>query len=202
DACARDLERPPADDRAAHQLDRARQRRAKAHDGAERRGLAGAVAADQVDDLAGADLERDAAQDAAPLHLDHEIANAQHQVRLRLPTTVSMMIGSAKNGPGGRSASTLPSDSAMMRSEYSATRSMSCSTRTMALPCAARAAATSVFMMPCLSAVDTPEVGSSSRITSGSSAKAEATSSSFFSPWDRLCASLPSRPSRPKIAAM
>ena len=50
------------------------------------------------------------------------------------------------------------------------------------------AAAISVRMMPCLSAVETPEVGSSSRMTCGSSAKAEATSSSFFSPCDSGCA--------------
>ena len=62
---------------------------------------------------------------------------------------------------------------------------MSCSTSTIALTPARFAAAIKVLMMPCLSDVDTPEVGSSSRITCGSSAKAEATSSSFFSPCER-----------------
>ena len=37
----------------------------QAHDGLERRRLADAVAAEQADDLAGADLQRDAMQDVA-----------------------------------------------------------------------------------------------------------------------------------------
>ena len=43
---------------------------------------------------------------------------------------------------------------------------MSCSTRMMALTPAALAAPIRVFMSPCFSALDTPDVGSSSRITS------------------------------------
>ena len=63
------------------------------------------------------DLERDAAQHAAALDIDREITHRQHQCPLRLPITVSIRSGSAKNRSGGRSASTLPSDSAMMRCE-------------------------------------------------------------------------------------
>ncbi len=63
------------------------------------------------------------------------------------------------------------------------------------------AAAISVVMMPCFSAVETPEVGSSSRMTRGSSANAEATSSNFFSPCDKVAAGLASRCCRPKISA-
>ena len=71
----------------------------------------------------------------------------------------------------------------------------------MALTPARLAAAISVFMMPCLSAVETPEVGSSSRITCGSSAKAEATSSSFFSPCESAAATVSSRWVSPKMSA-
>src|SRR6516162_6974801 len=56
---------------------------------------------------------------------------------------------------------------------------MSCSTRTIALTPALRPAAIRICMMACLSAVETPEVGSSRRMTCGLSAKAEATSRSF-----------------------
>ena len=44
--------------------DRARARRAQAHDDAQGRGLAHAVAAHQADDLAGGDFQGDAAEDA------------------------------------------------------------------------------------------------------------------------------------------
>src|SRR6516165_3270188 len=50
------------------------------------------------------------------------------------------------------------------------------------------AAAIRVRMIPCFSAVETPEVGSSSRMMRGLSAKADATSSTFFSPWDKVAA--------------
>ena len=56
-----------------------------------------------------------------------------------------------------------------------------------------------VFMTPCFSAVETPEVGSSSRITSGLSAKAEATSSSFFSPCESRRETVCRRCSSPKM---
>jgi len=63
------------------------------------------------------------------------------------------------------------------------------------------AAAINVFMMPCLSEVDTPDVGSSSRMTCGSSANADATSNSFFSPCDSVMATVSSRGPSPKISA-
>ena len=63
------------------------------------------------------DVERHAAQHAAALNVDGEIAHREHQCPRRLPITVSISCGSAKNSSGGRSASTLPSDSAMMRCE-------------------------------------------------------------------------------------
>src|SRR5881397_2254980 len=58
DAHARDPVWPKADDVLAVEFDRAGRGLEKAHDGAETRGLAGAVAADQADELAGIDLER------------------------------------------------------------------------------------------------------------------------------------------------
>ena len=106
-----------ADDRGAVELDRARERPVHAHDGAECRGLAGTVAADETHELAGPYLQGDAAQDGASLNIDYEVANGEHQCFFRLPTTISITAGSAKNAFGGRSASTLPSDSAMMRWE-------------------------------------------------------------------------------------
>ena len=54
-------------------------------------------------------------------------------------------------------------------------------------------------MIARLSAVDTPEVGSSRRMTRGSSAKADATSSSFFSPCDRVAEIVFSRPGVGKL---
>src|SRR3989442_1617664 len=80
--------------------------------------------------------------------------------------------------------------------------SMSCSTWTIALTPRRRAAPTMTSMMACLSAVLAAEVGSSSRISSGPSANALATSSSFLSPWGNVRASLASRSARPKTAAI
>ena len=84
---------------------------------AARRRLAGSIAPDQTNQLAFAHLERHAAQNVAALDVDDEIADLEHQCPRRLPITVSIKCGSAKNCSGGRSASTRPSDSAMMRWE-------------------------------------------------------------------------------------
>ena len=64
-----------------------------------------------------------------------------------------------------------------------------------------RAACTSVSMITVLSAVLTPLVGSSMRMTSGWSANALATSRSFLSPWGSVRAARPSLSARPKSAA-
>src|SRR6516225_740702 len=88
-----------------------------------------------------------------------------------------------------------------MRCEYRSTRSMSCSTCTMARTPAAFAAATRTSMMACLSPVDTPLVGSSSRMTVGLRAKALAISSSFFSPCESVEATLSSLLRRPNTSA-
>src|SRR5205085_1446902 len=73
--------------------DGAGQRPTESHDGAKARRLAGAVAADQADELAGIDVERHAAQDRAALDVDRKIAHAEHQCPLRLPTTLSTRRG-------------------------------------------------------------------------------------------------------------
>src|SRR5215475_6921645 len=117
DAEARDLVRPQPHEVDAVKGDRAGRWLAKAHDGAERRGLACTVATDQVHQLARLDLERDTVQHAAALHVDAQVLRAQHQCLLRLPITFSMSCGSAKNRSGGKSASTRPCESAMMRCE-------------------------------------------------------------------------------------
>src|ERR1043166_3062275 len=57
DAHARDPIWPKPGDVLAVEFDRAGRGLKKAHDSAETRGLAGAVAADQADELAGIDLE-------------------------------------------------------------------------------------------------------------------------------------------------
>src|SRR5207244_3926107 len=67
DAEPRDPVRAQARDVAAVELDAAGRRLAEAHHRAEARGLAGAVAPDQADQLAGGDLERHAAQHRAAL---------------------------------------------------------------------------------------------------------------------------------------
>src|SRR5262249_35717987 len=97
--------------------DRAGCRFAKTHDGAQARGLARAVAADQIDQLARLDLEGDATQHAAALDVHGQIFDPQHRCPIRLPMTLSIRRGSAKNCVGGRSASTRPSASAMIRCE-------------------------------------------------------------------------------------
>src|SRR5215472_7525277 len=117
DAEARDLVGPQPREVDAVERDCAGRRLAKAHDGAEGRGLARAVAADQVHQFACFDPERDTAQHPAALHVNAQVLRAQHQCLLRLPITLSMSRGSAKNRSGGRSASTRPSESAMIRCE-------------------------------------------------------------------------------------
>ena len=72
DAAARDLLGRPADQRRAAEPDVAAYDRGDAHDRVQRRRLAGAVRADQTDDLAGTDLEREAAYG-----FDAAVANAQ-----------------------------------------------------------------------------------------------------------------------------
>ena len=81
---------------------------------------------------------------------------------------------------------------------------MSCSTRMMALtPARLGGADQRLASAPCFSAVETPEVGSSSRITSGFSAKADATSSSFFSPCEsRRDTRCPAGAHSPKMRAI
>src|SRR5262249_3103443 len=117
DAEARHLEWPATDKVLAVELDRTGRRAAEAHDGAEARGLAGTVAADQADELARLHLERHAAQHRAAIDVDPEIAHRQHQCPRGLPTTAATSAGSAKNLSAGRSASMRPSDSATMRCE-------------------------------------------------------------------------------------
>ena len=79
---------------------------------------------------------------------------------------------------------------------------MSCSTSRIACTPVAFAAVISVRMTLCLSAVETPDVGSSSRMTSGFSANADATSSSFFSPCDSNRQATFKRFWSPKIVAI
>src|SRR5258705_3069238 len=178
-----------------------------AYDAAKGRCLAGSVAPDQADQFSRAHRQADTVEDTAALDVDFQVRQIKHHGVLlnvcgRVPTTAAIMAGSLKKASGGMSASTLPSCSATMRCEYRSTRSMSCSTWTMPRTPAAFAAETSTSMIACLSAVETPLVGSSSRITDGLRAKALAISSNFFSPWDNVEATVSSRARRPRTSAM
>ena len=178
-----------------------RQRPAKSHDGAKAGGLSGAVAADQTDEFAGADLECHAAQHAAALDIDREVSHGEHQWARRLPTTASTRAASAKNRSGGRSAKHLAPGQGDDAARIGGDQIHVVLDQHDRLDAGLRPAAMRISMISCLSAVETPDVGSSSRITSGSSANAEATSSSFFSPWDSAAAAVSSRRSRPKMRA-
>ncbi len=80
-----------------------------AHDRAQRGGLARAIAADQADDLALADLERDAAQDVAGLDVDVDAVDREHQAGSgSRPMTVSTTRRFSRIAAGGASASTTP----------------------------------------------------------------------------------------------
>src|SRR5262249_5289387 len=127
-----DLVRAPVVDGPAAEPDGPRPGPEIAHHRPEGRRLSRAVAPDQTDDLALADLERHASQDVARLdeHVDSD--DAQHAgaggvVALR-PITVSITRWSVRIVAGGPSARTAPWWRAMMRSEYAKTMSMSCST--------------------------------------------------------------------------
>src|SRR5437016_3997745 len=91
-------------------------RAAIAHDRAQRRRLAGAVASDQAHELTLADLERDVAQDAARLDVDAQPLDGQHHER-GLPSTVATTSVSRRMPSGVVSARTRPWWSATMRSE-------------------------------------------------------------------------------------
>src|SRR5437773_617342 len=58
--------------------DDAGDRLARADDGAEGCRLAGAVAADQADELAGAHLQRDLAQDMAAVDINDQVFDCEH----------------------------------------------------------------------------------------------------------------------------
>src|SRR5205823_5081510 len=104
----------------------------------------------EADQFAGRDLQRHVGQDATVLNVNGKTLEREHHVLPRilnsLPTIADSISGSLKNCAGGRSARILPPLRATMRLEYSATRSISCSTRMIALIPHRRAASTSVFM--------------------------------------------------------
>src|SRR5258705_2525838 len=207
DAALRDLPGRQLRQVGAVEVDAPRPGTAIAHDAPEGRGLAGAVAPNQAHQFARGHRQADAVEDTAALDIDFQVRQIKHQGVLlrvcgRVPTTAAIMAGSLKKASGGMSASTLPSWSATIRCEYRSTRSMSCSTWTMPRTPAVFAAATRTSMIACLSAVETPLVGSSSRITDGLRANALAISSSFFSPWDNVEATVSSRARKPRTSAM
>src|SRR4029077_5236240 len=205
DAALRDLPCRQLRQVRALEADAARSCTPITHDAAKRRGLAGAVAADQTDQLARSYRQADAVEDAAALDVDLQVRQIQHHCAFlkvcgRVPTTAAIIAVSAKKACGDISASTRPSCKATMRCEYRSTRSISCSTWTMPRTPAAFAAETKTSMIVCLSPVETPLVGSSSRMTEGLRANALAMSSSFFSPCDSVEATVSSLARSPRTS--
>src|SRR5262245_63905479 len=119
------MERLPANNVLSVEFDGTGDRLAESHDAPQCRRLARSVSADDAHQLAWRDREGHATQDTAALDIHHQIANRKHQCPFRRPITVSSRCGSAKNRPGGRSASPFPSARAMMRPEEAATRARS-----------------------------------------------------------------------------
>lgn len=98
------------------------QRTAITHDAAKRRGLAGAVTADETDEFTRCNREADAVENAAALNVDFYVGEFEHYDALlkvggRVPTTAEIIAGSAKNRSGGMSANTRPSCRATIRCE-------------------------------------------------------------------------------------
>ena len=164
------------------------------HDRAQRRGLAGAVAADDADRLAGRNRQRHALQDvAAPVpgvevaHLEHRPRPTARDRRAAPPRASGCRRGRPRRG-AVRDAST------RMRSEMPMTSFMRCSTRItvrswLSLRIRSIMARASSGLMPA--------VGSSRRRSRGSQASATAISRLRWSPWARFSTASWRRAARP-----
>src|SRR4029450_942635 len=157
------------------ETDGAAPRRQQAHDRVDGRRLARAVAPDQADGLAGAQRERDRAEDLrrtavglAPLELKHRTRCAHLEVS-GVPISVVSTFSSRRISSGVPSARIVPWCMATMRSEYEKTTSMSCSMMAAEM-CSERTTAEIVSMMGAFSRVLTPLVGSSRNSSLGLSA--------------------------------
>src|SRR5207249_10471343 len=137
DAPARDLVRRQCREIGAAQEHAASSRARNAHDRAERRGLAGAVPADQRDDLALADGDRHALEHVRlavvrvdPVQLEKFLCHRP------APRYVCCTSSLALISSGGPSASTSPWWSTVIRSEMFITTFILCSTRMIVRPLA------------------------------------------------------------------
>src|ERR1019366_7209635 len=165
----------------------------QAHDRAQRRRLAGAVATEQHHHLARRHLEVDAVQDV--VRADVRVhARERQQRRAHAATSAGAMpryacctIGEAITSSGSPSATSWPLCRTMMRSASSRTTSILCSTRRIVFVVSSFRARTRSRITG-TSAVLMPAVGSSNMNTLGSSAISIATSSLRWSPCGRLLA--------------
>src|SRR6266566_4253779 len=182
-------------DVASLEADATAARVVQAVDGAQGRRLAGAVRADQRDDLALPDVDRDALQrlDRAVEGVDVlQFEDVVGGSRLRggghdapstacLPRYASITRGSRWTSWGVPSAIFSPYSSTVTRSEQFITTRMSCSIRSTVRPCSLRSFSTKA-VKSAVSCGFIPAVGSSSSSSFGCVARARATSSRRWSP--------------------
>src|SRR5262249_36136988 len=148
------------------EADRAAAGREQAHDRVDGGGLARPVATHQAHRLAGAQRERDRAEDLRraairldPIQLEHRRRSA-HCGASGVPISVVSTFSSRRIWSGVPSARIVPWCMATMRSEYESTTSMSCSMMAAEMR-SERTTAEMVSMMGAFSRVLTPLVGSS-----------------------------------------
>ena len=166
------------------EADRALARRRQPRDRAQRRRLAGAVRADQRDDLALLDLERDALERLDVPVEGVDVLELEQRHRLaRLLSEVGLDDARVLRGPpaGAPSAIFSPWSSTVMRSETPITTFMSCSISRIVRPRSSRS-----LRMNSVRRRDSfgfmPAVGSSSSSSFGSEASARAISTRRWSP--------------------
>src|SRR5262249_26455393 len=132
DAERRALVGPEATDVAPLVGDAALRGRNAARDGLEQRRLAGAVGADERDELTGADLERHLGERAQPVVRHAEPADRQHpgapaRASQRLPRYASITAGLRVTSAGAPSASRRPRSSTPSRAARPARARTACS---------------------------------------------------------------------------
>src|SRR3569833_1416058 len=151
----------------------------EAHNGAYRRGLAGAVSPDERGGRARRQREADASQHCRIGDSDVDVLEVQH--RRHIPITCSRTLGPDRTSPGLPTFWIFPTFHTATRWAYRSTMSMSCSTKT-EVTCSLASADVRMSMISSFSAEATPEVGSSISSSLGLSASARAMSTSLRCP--------------------
>src|SRR6478736_4264822 len=177
---------------------------------AQRSALARAVAADQRDDAAGLDLQRNAVQGADGPVAHRQVLDDQHvQVVPRADTATgaasspryaSITLGSARTAAGAPSAIFAPWSITTTRSQMLITTFMSCSTSRMEMPKRCWMSRISRVSSP-FSVGFMPAAGSSSSSSFGRVASARTISSRRWLPYGRLRAGSSARRPRLKISS-